>query len=509
LNFFYGLKLLPGDAEMIHACTQRDPAKAPPGGFQTAVFLTGRRSGKSRTAALVAAYEAALAGHERQLSSGERGLVVVCSPTRRQSVVVKDYIRAVFEAPLLAAELKAEQAEGFELQNGIRIEILTGDFRSVRGFTAVACILDEAAFLGLDDQARVKSDGELIRALEPMLATTNGKLIVISSPHARKGWCFSQYQKHFGNDAAATLVWNAASRTMNPTLSEAYVNAKLAEDPVGARSEYLGEFRDDVSGYVPRELVESLVVKGRTVLPPEGKRYAGFVDISGGMGDDDALCVGHLEGRTVIVDCLERYRPPFSPVLVIQQHLVPTLRRYGCDRVLGDNYGSRFCKDAFEECGIHYSKAVTNAWKSGAAALHKVEKTKAQLYLELLPRLQSREIELLDDPVLVEQLASLERRTRAGGRDLVDHVRDGHDDLANVVAGVCDAVLQRPVVAGAITGDGVRGNESRFDRAREDLAARQRSHEAQRDYLNRAADASGYRGLDNLRSALGKLGGRR
>ena len=45
-------------------------------------------------------------------------------------------------------------------------------------------------------------------------------------------------------------------------------------------------------------------------------------------------------------------------------------------------------------------------------------------------------IELVDQPRLISQIASLERRTARGGRDSIDHPPNGHDDLANVVAGV-------------------------------------------------------------------------
>jgi hypothetical protein len=36
---------------------------------------------------------------------------------------------------------------------------------------------------------------------------------------------------------------------------------------------------------------------------------------------------------------------------------------------------------------------------------------------------------------LVAQLIGLERRTSRAGRDSIDHARDGHDDIANCVAG--------------------------------------------------------------------------
>jgi hypothetical protein len=61
---------------------------------------------------------------------------------------------------------------------------------------------------------------------------------------------------------------------------------------------------------------------------------------------------------------------------------------------------------------------------------------KSSLYIELLPRLNSKTIKLLDHPRLLNQLCSLERRTARGGRDSVDHSHGGKDDIANAVAGL-------------------------------------------------------------------------
>ena len=55
----------------------------------------------------------------------------------------------------------------------------------------------------------------------------------------------------------------------------------------------------------------------------------------------------------------------------------------------------------------------------------------------------SGQVELLDNQTLFNELRALERRTRKGGRDLVDHPPKGHDDLANAVAGVC-TLMSKP-----------------------------------------------------------------
>jgi len=436
LACLYGIRVHPRHRDLIQECTGRERRLMPRAGFDAALFLLGRRSGKSRIAALVGAYEAVLAGHESKLAKGEKGVVAVCAPTKRQGRIVRDYLRAIFEPPLLQAEVVKESTwEGFELQTGVRIETMAGDFRTVRGHTLLAAIVDEACFFGVEEESKIRSDIELIRAIKPALATTGGKLVVISTPYARKGWSYRQWRTHYGSDASPILVWNAPSRTMNPTLPQSVVTAALAEDPAAARSEYLGEWRDDVAEFVPRSLIEGLVKEGRKeLLPRSGCRYVAFADLSGGRNDDAALAIAHKDGRMVVLDKVERYRPPFNPYRVVQL-MADTLAHYHTKRVTGDNYAAEFVAGAFKDLGFHFSKSPKSA---------------SALYLELLPRLCSGEIELLDNETLVTQLANLERRTRSGGRDVVDHPSGGHDDLANVVAGVAATAVRPRLTLGAL-----------------------------------------------------------
>ncbi|ADB16917.1 conserved hypothetical protein [Pirellula staleyi DSM 6068] len=435
LRVLYGLKLNRNRRGLLASCTGRNPHKLPDDGFNTALFLTGRRSGKSRIAAVIASYEAALAGRESRLSTGERGVVAVCAPTKYQARVVKDYIRGCFTSPMLSGEVTQETQEGFTLANGVRIAVLAGDWRTIRGYTLLAAIVDEAAFFGYDAESKVKSDTELIRAIKPGLATVGGKLIAISSPYARKGWCFKTYQRNFGNNEGKTLVWNCPSKTMNPKLPQSVIDEALAEDLASAKAEYLGEFRDDVSLFLPREVVAKLVVPGRyELLPNQKHRYFGFADLSGGRSDDAALAIAHRESRVVVLDYLRVWKAPFNPQLVVLE-MARDLKRFGLPRVTGDNYAAEFVNRAFRMEGINYFKS---------------EKAKSELYGELLPRLCSGEIELLDNEKLISQIAGLERRTRSGGRDIIDHPPNGHDDLANAVAGVAEQAFRKHLVIGSL-----------------------------------------------------------
>jgi hypothetical protein len=513
LRTLYGLPLPDDDRETVKRCTGRVPDLLPSGGFNEALLLCGRRSGKSKIIALVGAAEAVLSGKEAGLSRGEIGMVAVLSPTRFQSRIIHEYMKGVFDStPLLQREVEEEKRDGFVLKNGVEVSIITGDPRTCRGFSLLACIVDEIAFFGLSEESKVRSDTELVRALRPSLASTGGRLLCVGTPYAAKGYAYQTWKRGWGTDDCDLLVWNAASLLMNPTLSEAVVRRAVEEDPTAANVEYCtapGLFREDVETFISRAAVEALVVPGRKELPPHRDcRPAAFADVSGGRHDDAALAIGHKEGAVIVLDLLERYKAPHDPHQVVAD-MADTLKRYGIDRATGDAYAAEWTRTTFASHGIDYRRSTTSVWKEGSQVKNKVAKPKSVLYAELLPRLTSGEVELLDDEMLITQLSSLQRRTRSGARDSIDHPPGGKDDLANAVAGVCDAVSQRRIKAGIVGDDpDERPDEQPLDRAtrrarrREDSIHRRHDKIAaypfteEQEGLLRALDEAGYTGGD-------------
>ncbi len=63
------------------------------------------------------------------------------------------------------------------------------------------------------------------------------------------------------------------------------------------------------------------------------------------------------------------------------------------------------------------------------------ELPKSDIYRDTLALLNSGKVELLDHPRLIAQLCGLERRTARGGKDLIDHAKGAHDDVANAACG--------------------------------------------------------------------------
>jgi hypothetical protein len=128
------------------------------------------------------------------------------------------------------------------------------------------------------------------------------------------------WRRYHGKDDPSVLVWQAATLTMNPTISERVVAEALERDPASASAEWLAEFRSDVQGYVSREVLDALVSLGTFERASLSEfSYRAFVDPSGGSADSFTLAIAHDEDGRVILDCLRERCPPFSPEAVVTE----------------------------------------------------------------------------------------------------------------------------------------------------------------------------------------------
>jgi hypothetical protein len=386
--------------------------------------VVGRRGGKSRIAALIAVYLALFATH--RLAAGERGLVLVLAASIEQAGVVFGYVLGLLRAsPALAREIAAVKRNEIELASGITIAVHSNSFRTVRGRTVVACVMDEIAFWRDDTSAN--PDVETYRAVLPSLATTNGMLVGISTPYRKIGLLAAKHRDHYGLEGDDVLVVQGASQVFNPSLVDAVVAAQRTADPLASTSEWDAEFRSDISSFLDDRLIEQAVEIGRPQeLPPMlqfgGPTYAAFTDPSGGVGSDSyTLAVGHKEDELFVLDLVRGTEGIFNPAEVTKQYAA-VLKDYHLTTVTGDHYAASWVSNAWLEHGIAYVKS---------------ELPKSQIYLETLPLFSRGLVRLPDHPKLLRELRLLERHTHRSGKDTVDHPRNGgRDDHSNAVCGV-------------------------------------------------------------------------
>ena len=349
--------------------------------------------------------------------------MMVVAADRRQARTTMRYVAGLINSnPMLQRMVLRENSEQIELNNRTVIEITTASHRSVRGYTLAAAICDEIAFWHIEG---ANPDVEIIAALRPALATLGGKLIALSSPYARRGVLWDAYKKHFGRESPV-LVAQAPSMTMNPTLPQRVVDDAMNDDAARACAEYLAQFRSDISSLIDPDLIERATrPKPKEVPPARGTRYVAFTDPAGGGQDEFTVAIGHRDGDAVIVDAVRGLHG--SPAEIAKE-FAAFLKTYGIRRVTGDRYAGRWPRDEFMRWGIRYELS---------------ELDRNGLYLELLAAMNSGRVELPPDDKLARQMAGLERRTGRSGRDLIDHPPNGHDDLANAVAGLV-AIVKQP-----------------------------------------------------------------
>jgi hypothetical protein len=297
--------------------------------------------------------------------------------------------------------------------------VRAADFRGLRGLSLITVIADEISFWRSEDSAN--PDTEIMDAVRPGLVTTRGQLFTIGSPYAKRGFAYSTYKRDYGPQGdPRIIVAKGSTRQFNTTVPQKVIDRAIERDPQSAASEWLGEFRNDIDAFLPREVVEACVSPGRYELSPmAGVRYVAFCDPSGGSADDMTLAIAHREGNSAIVDAIRVAKPPFSPDAVVAE-FASVLKSYHLHSVRGDRYAGEWPVERFRNYGIKYEPA---------------EKTKNDIYRDVIPIFNAGRCELLDHTKLIAQLISLERRTSRGGKDSIDHPPLAHDDVANAVCG--------------------------------------------------------------------------
>jgi hypothetical protein len=428
LAALFALRLTPKQLKVYQRHTGRiAPPKKP---AKEAWLVCGRRAGKSLVLATIAVYLAAFCDWRRFLGPGELATIMIIARDRGQARVIKRFITGLLhETPMLGRIIEKQTADGIRLRNRVAIEIHTASFRSTRGYTIVAALLDEIAFWPTDEGS-AEPDIEVINAIKPGMATIpNAMLLCASSPHARRGALWNVYRNHFGKQGDPVLVWQAATRDMNSSVPQSFIDERMAADPARAQAEYLAQFRTDVERFVSPEIVEACVGDFHERPPMTGFVYSGFVDPSGGSDAAMTLAIGHkttAPEKQIVIDVIREVRPPFDPFAVVAD-LAALLKTYRISKVLGDHYGGEFVKEPFRKEGINYEVCKT---------------PKSDLFRDLLPLLNSRHITLPQHDRLIAQIVGLERRVSRAGKDSIAHGPHGQDDLVNAVAG-CAAALHK------------------------------------------------------------------
>ena len=189
-------------------------------GAKQGILNCSRQWGKSTVAAIKAVHRAHFVA---------KSLVVVASPTERQSAEFLLKARGFVIKLGMAARGDGHNRTSLRLPNGSRIVGLPGKEANIRGFSAVNLLI-------IDEASRVAD--ELYKTLRPMLTVANGDLWLLSTPWGKQGFFHDNWE--YGGDAWARFRVPATECARIPAERLEMERAQLGD--AWFRQEYLCEF---------------------------------------------------------------------------------------------------------------------------------------------------------------------------------------------------------------------------------------------------------------------------
>ena len=232
----------------------------------------GRQVGKSTVISIKAAKHAIYNNNQS---------IMIISATERQAYLlfskVLMYINDNHKWAIKQGKDRPTKSE-IKLKNGSIIRCLpTGlDGLGIRGYTINLLIADEAAFIPQD----------VWPAVTPMIATTGGKIILLSTPFGKQGYFYERFfDDNFKTWAISSeQVAESRAEPQRTFMLDFQEQEKKRMTKLQYAQEYLGEFVDDLRQFFSDSLIKRACTAKRRPINSKNSYFLG-VDIAR-LGDD-------------------------------------------------------------------------------------------------------------------------------------------------------------------------------------------------------------------------------
>src|SRR3990167_277718 len=241
---------------------------------------SGRQVGKSTIVSIKAA--------EYALKNSKKTILIISSVERQAFFLFEKTLNYLLDNYRKEIKLGRERPtkSKLTLRNGsIILSLPTGiDGHGIRGLTIDLLIIDECAFV----------PWLVFSAVTPMLTTTKGTIILLSTPFGKGTKDEPNYFYERYNDPTFTQ-FHVSSEDC-PRIDKAFLaREKERMTSVQYAQEYLGEFVDELMQFFPTHLIQKCMTIDKR-NPRADKRYLG-VDIARMGGDETVLiCVENHNG---------------------------------------------------------------------------------------------------------------------------------------------------------------------------------------------------------------------
>jgi len=208
------------------------------------LVLCSRQSGKSHSVAIRALHD---------LMYRANAMIVAASPSEDQSKELFRRLTGFYDRVLSAPRATTRNTTELELETGARCCAVPGSERTIRSKSAVTLLI-------IDEASRIEDS--LISAVTPMLATTDGDLIALTTPFGRRGWFYEQWRDGEGYQRTKKTALDC------PRISPAFLDKERKRlGPLLFAQEYMCEFIDPGSSAFSSELIDACLSRNFEPFP--------------------------------------------------------------------------------------------------------------------------------------------------------------------------------------------------------------------------------------------------
>jgi hypothetical protein len=353
------------------------------------VIRSGRQVGKSFTVSLKTCIYA--------LENGNKTILVVAASQRQSSLLFEKIISFFME--YFPDMIKDDPTKTrLFLTNDTKIYCVPAGRTgyAIRGFTIDLLIADEAAFI---------SESVWV-AVVPMLATTGGKMILLSTPWGKGGYFYNA----FGDSDFVQFHINSEDCPRIPP--EFLRKEKARMTKLQYAQEYLGEFVEEYTQLINTQLIKECSTLLRWNYKENYDRFRSYylgVDVARYGGDENAFCIIEIDKddklRLVKVLTTSRISTMDTVGRIIDLDKMFNFRRVFVDDagVGGGVLDALIEKLSRKVVGINNSTRAID--KEGK---RKLKLMKEDLYSNLIVLMEQHKIELIDIPELKRSLQSIQ-----------------------------------------------------------------------------------------------------
>jgi len=367
------------------------------------VACMGRQTGKTTTIAMKAIYFA---------DTNPNVTVLITSPSLRQSMIMFDRIATfVYSTPRLRNKVVRATRTLIQFENGSRIIALPCSENLLRGYTAQMVICDEASFM---------PEEVITQVIFPMLSTTDGYAIFLSTPWGKDHFFYRAfvnpaYSVHKVKSEQCPLIKKEFLEEMKANMThEAYL------------MEYEAEFVEALNSYFPQDLIRKCVELAQKLgvelyasleaAFPTGDYYAGL-DF-GKLQDYSVLTVLKREGETLKLVYLYQF-PLETPYTHVIGQLVRANQKFKFRKVLVDQTG----------VGEPVLEEIRNQGLSNIEGLKFTVQTKEELLSNLKIAMEQNRLAIPYHRQLCTQINEQQYAYSKSGHLQFSHPTNSHDDM--------------------------------------------------------------------------------